>query len=32
MKTRRNSIDTLFHVRLQEVALSTLCNAGLLER
>jgi hypothetical protein len=32
MKTPRNSIDALFHGRLQEIVLGTLRTAGLLGR
>jgi hypothetical protein len=32
MKTPRNSINALFRGRMQEIALGTLCSAGLLGR
>ena len=32
MKTPLNSIDAMFHGRLQEIELGTLCSAGLLGR
>jgi hypothetical protein len=32
MKTPQNSIDALFHGRLQEIGLGTLCTVGLLGR
>ena len=32
MKTPRNSINALFHGRLRQIELSTLCTVGLLGR